>query len=67
MKKVDIGISYPFQLDGDWYFRAMIGPFETKEEADKAASRVGILEIDEAPPPLGVNVSETIATKDKFG
>lgn len=37
----------------------------------KILAKVGriadILEADDAPPPLGINVAETIAAADKFG
>lgn len=66
MKIVDIGLAY--QIEDDWFFRVLVGPFKTKEEADTFAALVDLLEPEEpTPPPLGVNVSETIATKDKFG
>lgn len=72
MKIVDIGSAY--QIDNDWFFRVLVGPFESKEKADEFAALVALLEPDEvarrgqeAPPPtLGINVSETITTKDKF-
>lgn len=44
---------------GGWYFRATIGPFNSQQEGYEFAR--------EAPPALGINVSETITTKDKFG
>lgn len=74
MKTVDIGLAY--QIEDDWFFRVLVGPFKTKEEADTFAALVDLLDDpgvpegvpeEPTPPPLGVNVSETIATKDKFG
>lgn len=66
MKIVDIGTAY--QLEDDWYIRVMLGPFKSKEAADEFALLVGMLEgKGTQPPALGINVSETIKTEDKFG
>lgn len=62
----NVGITY--EIEGEWFFRILGGPFKSKEEADEFARLVGLLKPEEAPPPaLGVSVSETIAMKDRFG
>lgn len=66
--KANIAVSYCEQRADGWHFKATFGPFETKEEADRLASWILELSQEEAPPPaLGVSVSETVTTKDKFG
>lgn len=69
MKKVNIAVSHPEKRQNGWYVKALFGPFASKQEADTFAARADFLEMsaDAPPPTLGVNVSETIATKDKFG
>ena len=67
-KKVNIGIANAEKLEDGWYFNVMIGPFETWEEAQKFAWIVSELETkQDNPPPLGINVAETISVKDRFG
>lgn len=68
--KANIAVSYCEQREDGWHFKATFGPFETKEEADRLASWIAFLEVPQeetAPPALGVSVSETVTTKDKFG
>lgn len=57
-------------------FALLVGMLEGKGSMPNPDSNLGqLLEIsthiqkliDDAPPPLGINVSETIETKDKFG
>lgn len=54
---------------GGWYFQATVGPFTSQQEAYDFARKAAIPEGEqaEAPPALGINVSETITAKDKFG
>lgn len=72
--KISLTDTGTFKKDG-WHFQATVGPFDSQQEAiefvRQVALRFGIglgpFQEETTPPALGVNVSETIATKDNFG
>lgn len=56
------------ETEHGWQFKAIIGPFPTREEADAAALLLSLQfrpESEVNPAPLGIDVSDGIETGDK--